>query len=278
MFSTGFKFLRSALPGGHALHLLIYCALDDLQELARRGRWLLQTAIAEVARGDQSRCPLRQLSAPEIRRRRECRLQSKQHSRGMASALPYVFYLQIQWIWEFIAPGDGIRVLANWAHFERVPGTNPERSERVPCASAASPSGWRRRALSRLRSWCHGWRGCASDADGRHRRCIGVPAAGPRRFRLTTQALVARVARSEAQARIPVAVSTKRQQIQRTTAGNAVQSRTNLARVGSQGRSSARYRTLRGPSGAGGTIEQWLKPTERESALGGGYKLEAVAA
>ena len=33
---------------------------DDLQELARRGRWLLQTAIAEVALRERSRCRSRQ--------------------------------------------------------------------------------------------------------------------------------------------------------------------------------------------------------------------------
>ena len=46
---------------------------DDLQELARRGRWLLQTAIAEVALREQSGCRSRQLSAPEIRQGRNCR-------------------------------------------------------------------------------------------------------------------------------------------------------------------------------------------------------------
>ena len=53
---------------------------------------------------------------------------------GTASALRYSFYLQITSILELIAPGEGIRVPANWAHSERVSGTNPERSERVPCA------------------------------------------------------------------------------------------------------------------------------------------------
>jgi hypothetical protein len=40
---------------------------DDLQELTRRRRRLLQTPIAEVVRRDWSRCPSRQRSAPEIR-------------------------------------------------------------------------------------------------------------------------------------------------------------------------------------------------------------------
>ncbi len=60
------------------------------------------------------------------------------------------------------------------------------------------------------------------------------------------------------QVRIPVAVSTERQQMGAETAGSMVQSRTNPRRASNtKGRSSVRHRTLPGPSGIGGTIEQW---------------------
>jgi hypothetical protein len=76
----------SALPGGKQVVCCIVskaeadqrtlgpheaCAMDDQQELGHRGRWLLQSAIAEVARRDQSRSPPRPLSAPEIRQSRD---------------------------------------------------------------------------------------------------------------------------------------------------------------------------------------------------------------
>jgi hypothetical protein len=54
------------------LRLARHSGLDDLQELTRRSRWLLQTAIADVARRDQSRCPSRQLPAPDICQFRAC--------------------------------------------------------------------------------------------------------------------------------------------------------------------------------------------------------------
>ena len=58
---------------------------DDLQELARRGRWLMQTAIAEIARREHSRCPPRQLSVPEIRQK--CASPSPRRS-GVVTATP----------------------------------------------------------------------------------------------------------------------------------------------------------------------------------------------
>ena len=60
---------------------------------------------------------------------------------GMTSAGIWLIYLQICWFLEFIRPGDGIRIPADWAQSEQVSGTNPERSDRTVRASFASKSG-----------------------------------------------------------------------------------------------------------------------------------------
>lgn len=60
----------SAKNAGTGLRRILASGADDQQELARRGGWLLQTAIADVARRERSRSPSRQLSAPEIRQNR----------------------------------------------------------------------------------------------------------------------------------------------------------------------------------------------------------------
>jgi hypothetical protein len=58
---------------------------------------------------------------------------------GLASAVTCMFYLQIEWISGVITPSERIRIPANQADSERVPGTNQERSDRDARGSGASP-------------------------------------------------------------------------------------------------------------------------------------------
>jgi hypothetical protein len=74
--------------GGKAVVMSRAAASDDLQELARRGRWLLQTAVGEVTRRDKSRSPVAGRSAPGIRQTRASRHRRPCGSSGVTARAP----------------------------------------------------------------------------------------------------------------------------------------------------------------------------------------------